>query len=197
MVPSKVKPQLPKPEVKREEKISNDKFVEEYVEKVQESKVTSQHEEKISTFVLKTINKVGTLKTYEEEVMGFNSDEDVKDFDGELSMYSKGIKDLKVYDLDYGLNLNMIMTNPIKFSMVSNDDDFIAIEDLVIIDKEFITRCFNSWVDHLECGRRVKKHKESTRVNVKRKSIEDKVRREKVFEVDEALDSENSRASSF
>ena len=38
---------------------------------------------------------------------------------------------------------------------------------------------------------------ESSRVNVKRKSTEDKVRREKVFEVDEALDSENSRASSF
>ncbi|GKA65261.1 transposon ty3-I gag-pol polyprotein [Tanacetum coccineum] len=34
-------------------------------------------------------------------------------------------------------------------------------------------------------------------VDVKRKSIKDKVRREKVFEVDEALDTENSRASSF
>ncbi|GKA57499.1 hypothetical protein Tco_0756687 [Tanacetum coccineum] len=35
------------------------------------------------------------------------------------------------------------------------------------------------------------------RVDVKHKSIEDKVRREKVFEVDEALNIENSRASSF
>ncbi|GJV89048.1 putative nucleotidyltransferase, ribonuclease H [Tanacetum coccineum] len=35
------------------------------------------------------------------------------------------------------------------------------------------------------------------RVDVKRKSIEDKVRREKVFEVDEALNIENPRASSF
>ncbi|GKE24679.1 hypothetical protein Tco_1436191 [Tanacetum coccineum] len=35
------------------------------------------------------------------------------------------------------------------------------------------------------------------RVDVKRKSIEDKIRREKVFDVDEALDIENSRASSF
>ncbi|GJZ49333.1 transposon ty3-I gag-pol polyprotein, partial [Tanacetum coccineum] len=34
-------------------------------------------------------------------------------------------------------------------------------------------------------------------VKVDRKSIKDKVRREKVFEVDEALDTENSRASSF
>ncbi|GJR96458.1 RNA-directed DNA polymerase, eukaryota [Tanacetum coccineum] len=37
----------------------------------------------------------------------------------------------------------------------------------------------------------------SFRVDVKRKSIEDKVRREKVFELDEALDMENSSASSF
>ncbi|GKC73068.1 hypothetical protein Tco_1118951, partial [Tanacetum coccineum] len=35
------------------------------------------------------------------------------------------------------------------------------------------------------------------RVDVECKSIEDKVRREKEFEVDEALDIENSRASSF
>ncbi|GJV04154.1 hypothetical protein Tco_1337723 [Tanacetum coccineum] len=35
------------------------------------------------------------------------------------------------------------------------------------------------------------------RVDVKHKSIEDKVRREKVFEVEEALNIENSRASSF
>ncbi|GJZ71857.1 hypothetical protein Tco_0635708 [Tanacetum coccineum] len=35
------------------------------------------------------------------------------------------------------------------------------------------------------------------RVDVKRKSIEDKVRREKVFEVDEALNIDNSRTSSF
>nr|GEU56475.1 Asp_protease_2 domain-containing protein [Tanacetum cinerariifolium] len=43
--------------------------------------------------------------------------------------------------------------------------------------------------------KRVKKY-EGFRVDVKRKSIEDKVRRE-VFEVDEALAIENSRASSF
>ncbi|GKD67975.1 transposon ty3-I gag-pol polyprotein [Tanacetum coccineum] len=45
-------------------------------------------------------------------------------------------------------------------------------------------------------GRRVKKY-ECFQVDVKRKSIKDKVCREKVFEVDEALDIENSRASSF
>ena len=73
----------------------------------------------------------------------------------------------------------------------------IAIEDSVIIDKEYTNRCLGSWVDHWECGRRVKKHKESTRVNVKRKSTQDKVRRERLFEIDEVFDSENSRASSF
>ncbi|GJU52249.1 hypothetical protein Tco_1225963 [Tanacetum coccineum] len=43
----------------------------------------------------------------------------------------------------------------------------------------------------------VLKKYEGFRVDVKRKSIEDKVRREKVFDVDEVLDIENSRASSF
>ncbi|GJU45290.1 hypothetical protein Tco_1202556 [Tanacetum coccineum] len=47
-----------------------------------------------------------------------------------------------------------------------------------------------------EYGRRVKRY-EGFRVDVKRKFIEDKVRREKVFEVDEAIDIDNLRASSF
>ncbi|GJX83256.1 RNA-directed DNA polymerase [Tanacetum coccineum] len=47
-----------------------------------------------------------------------------------------------------------------------------------------------------EYGRLVKKY-EGFRVDVKRESIKDKVRREKVFEVDEGFDIENSRASSF
>ncbi|GKB57531.1 hypothetical protein Tco_0913717, partial [Tanacetum coccineum] len=37
----------------------------------------------------------------------------------------------------------------------------------------------------------------SSQVDVKRKVTEDKVRREKVFQVVEALDGENSRAISF
>ncbi|GJT43376.1 transposon ty3-I gag-pol polyprotein [Tanacetum coccineum] len=52
-----------------------------------------------------------------------------------------------------------------------------------------------SWIDSWEYGRRVKKY-EGFRVDVKCKSIEDKVRR-KVFKVDEAFAIENSRASSF
>ncbi|GKF45291.1 hypothetical protein Tco_0131843, partial [Tanacetum coccineum] len=47
----------------------------------------------------------------------------------------------------------------------------------------------------MRVGRRVKKY-EGFRVDVKRKSIKDKVRRE-VFEVDESLAIENSRASYF
>ncbi|GJW70217.1 hypothetical protein Tco_0127134, partial [Tanacetum coccineum] len=47
-----------------------------------------------------------------------------------------------------------------------------------------------------ECGRRVKKDDDS-RVNENRKSTQDKVRRKKMFEVDEAIDGENSMASSF
>jgi hypothetical protein len=62
--------------------------------------------------------------------------------------------------------------------------------------KEYTTLGLGSWVDHWECGRHVKKYEDS-RVNVKRKSTQDKVRRERLFGVDEALDRENSRASSF
>ncbi|GKB76291.1 RNA-directed DNA polymerase, partial [Tanacetum coccineum] len=65
-----------------------------------------------------------------------------------------------------------------------------------IVKAEHTTQCFGSWVDRWLYSRRVKKY-EGFRVDVKRKSIEDKVHREKVFDVDEALDIENSRASSF
>ncbi|GKD92401.1 hypothetical protein Tco_1372238 [Tanacetum coccineum] len=75
------------------------------------------------------------------------------------------------------------------------------VEVLCIVDD--IDECHillgRSWqceVYHWEYCRRVKKY-EGFRVDVKRKSIEDKVHREKVFDVDEALDIENSRASSF
>ncbi|GJU26066.1 hypothetical protein Tco_1164687, partial [Tanacetum coccineum] len=50
--------------------------------------------------------------------------------------------------------------------------------------------------DRWECDRRVK-NDEGSRDDVKRKSAENKVRHEKAFEVDEAIDGENSRASSF
>ncbi|GJY62202.1 transposon ty3-I gag-pol polyprotein [Tanacetum coccineum] len=80
--------------------------------------------------------------------------------------------------------------------MANKEATFITIENLGVVDREHTTRCFGSWVDRWEYGRRVKKY-EGFRVDVKRISIEDKVRREKALEVDEAIGIENSRASSF
>ncbi|GJS93295.1 hypothetical protein Tco_0800263 [Tanacetum coccineum] len=68
------------------------------------------------------------------------------------------------------------------------------IHPTIVVDRENTTRCFGSWIDSWEYGRRIKKY-EGFRVDVKRKSIEDKVHREKVFEVDEALNIENTRES--
>ncbi|GJX97956.1 hypothetical protein Tco_0354975 [Tanacetum coccineum] len=116
IVPLKLTPQLPNPGVKVEEKILKAEIVEDHIEKIQDLQSYKQHDEKISTLLFKTTNKVGTLKTC-EEIRSYNDDEDVNGFN-----------------------------------------------------------CI--------------------RVDVKHKSIEDKVRRE-VFDVDEALDIENSRASSF
>ncbi|GJX72546.1 RNA-directed DNA polymerase [Tanacetum coccineum] len=80
--------------------------------------------------------------------------------------------------------------------MANKEGIFITTENLGVIDKEHTTRCFRSLVDRWEYGRHVKKYK-GFQVDVKHKSIKDKVRREKVFEVDKALDIENSRVSSF
>ncbi|GJW47616.1 hypothetical protein Tco_0079262 [Tanacetum coccineum] len=113
MVSSKVTPQLLKLKIKIEEKIVKAEVVDEHIVQIQDLQSYKEHDEKISTLLFGTRNKVGALKTC-EEIMGFNDDEDVKGF----------------------------------------------------------------------------------RVDVKRKSIEDKVRCE-VFDVVEALDIENSRESSF
>ncbi|GJR75541.1 putative nucleotidyltransferase, ribonuclease H [Tanacetum coccineum] len=75
MVPLKVTPQLPKPEVKVEKKIMKAKVVEDHIEKIQDLQSYKQHDDKISTLLFETTNKVGTLKTC-EEIMGFNDDED-------------------------------------------------------------------------------------------------------------------------
>ncbi|GJZ63434.1 hypothetical protein Tco_0619855 [Tanacetum coccineum] len=119
IVPPKVTPQLPKPEVKIEEKIVKAEVVDEHIEKIQYLQSYKQHDDKISPLLCETTNKVGSLKTC-EEIMDFNDDDDVTGY---------------IY--------------------------------------------------------------EGFRVDAKRKSIKDKVRREKVFEVDEAFNIENSRASSF
>ncbi|GJZ71593.1 hypothetical protein Tco_0635444 [Tanacetum coccineum] len=93
------------------------------------------------------------------------------------------------------MKAEMSMKNQIKFSMANKEAIFITIKNWRV-DREHTTRCFGSWIDCWEYGRRVKNY-EGFRVDVERKSIEDKVRREKEFEVDEPLDIENSRASSF
>nr|GEX69398.1 RNA-directed DNA polymerase [Tanacetum cinerariifolium] len=117
MVSPKVTPQLPKSEVKIKEKIVKAKVIDEHIKKIQDLQNCKQQDDKISTSLFETTNKVSTLKTC-EEIVGFNDDEDVK-----------------------GLHFGF-------------------------------------------------------RVDVKRKSIKDKVRRE-VFNVVEALDIENSMASYF
>ncbi|GKC30688.1 hypothetical protein Tco_1037982, partial [Tanacetum coccineum] len=195
MVPPKVTPQLPKPEVKVEEKIVKAEVVDEHIEKIQDLQSYKQHDDKILTLLCETTNKVGTLKTC-EEIIGFNDDEDVKGFNCELKTDFKCVHDLNVRDLDSGLIFRMIIKNHIKFSMVNKEAIFITTENLVVADKEHTTRCFGSWINRWEYGKCIKKY-EGFRVDVKRKSIEDKVRREKVFEVEEVLNIENSRASSF
>nr|GEZ07919.1 transposon Ty3-I Gag-Pol polyprotein [Tanacetum cinerariifolium] len=79
-----------------------------------------------------------------------------------------------------------------KIMVFNNDEDVKGFNCELKTDFECV---HNLNVRDLDYGR-VKKYK-GFQVDVKCKSIEDKVRREKVFEVDEALDTENSRASSF
>ncbi|GJR00539.1 transposon ty3-I gag-pol polyprotein [Tanacetum coccineum] len=75
MVPPKVTPQLPKLEVKVEEKIVKAEVVDEHIEKIKDFQNYKQQDDKISTSLFETTNKVGTLKTF-EEIVGFNDDED-------------------------------------------------------------------------------------------------------------------------
>ncbi|GKD80563.1 hypothetical protein Tco_1347402 [Tanacetum coccineum] len=186
---------LPKPDVKVKEKIVKAEVVEDHIEKIQDLKSYKQHDDKISTLLFETTNTVGTLKTC-KEIMGSNDDEDMKGFNCELKTEFECVHNLNVRDLDYGLISKMIIKNKIKFSMANKDAIFITIDKLRVADKEYTTRCFGSWVDRWEYGRHVKNYK-GFRVDVKRKSIEDKVLRKKMFEVDEALDIKNSRAISF
>nr|GEW65391.1 RNA-directed DNA polymerase, eukaryota [Tanacetum cinerariifolium] len=63
MVPPKVTSQLPKPEVKIEENIVKAKVVDEHIEKIQDIQNYKQEDDKVSTSLFETTNKVGTLKT--------------------------------------------------------------------------------------------------------------------------------------
>ncbi|GJS78946.1 RNA-directed DNA polymerase [Tanacetum coccineum] len=81
MVPSKVTPQLPKPEVKVEEKIVKAEVVDEHVKKVQDLQSYKQHDDKISTLLFGTRYKVADalsrkttlLMSISNEVVGFDS----------------------------------------------------------------------------------------------------------------------------
>ncbi|GJT70653.1 hypothetical protein Tco_1029939 [Tanacetum coccineum] len=78
--------------------------------------------------------------------------------------------------------------------------DFECVHDLNVHDLDYglILRMIikNHINFSMEYGRRVEKY-EGFRVDVKRKSIEDKIRREKVFDVDEPLDIENHEGRFF
>ncbi|GJW50002.1 hypothetical protein Tco_0091353 [Tanacetum coccineum] len=58
MVPPKVTPQLPKPEVKIKEKIVKAEVVEDHIEKIQDLQSYKQHDDNISTLSFGTTNKV-------------------------------------------------------------------------------------------------------------------------------------------
>ncbi|GJW58363.1 transposon ty3-I gag-pol polyprotein [Tanacetum coccineum] len=174
MVSSKVTPQLLKLEIKIEEKIMKAEVVDEHIMKIQDLQSYKEHDEKISTLLFGTRNKVGALITC-EEIIGFNDDEDVKGFNFVIRKDFECVYNLNIRDLDYGLILRMIIKNQIKFSMVNKEAIFITTENLVAVDREHTTRCIRSWTDRWEYGRRVKKY-DGFRVDVKLKSIEDKVR---------------------
>ncbi|GJY59392.1 transposon ty3-I gag-pol polyprotein [Tanacetum coccineum] len=167
MVSPKVTPQLPKSEVQVEEKTVKAEVVDEHIKKIQDLQNYKQHNDKISTLLFQTTNKVDALKT-SKEIMGFNDDEDVKDFNYELKTNFECVHNLNVRDLDYGLILRMIIKNQVKFSMANREAIFITIENMGVVDKEHITRCFGSWIDRWE-----------------------------VFEVDKAFSIKNSKASYF
>nr|GEZ99408.1 putative nucleotidyltransferase, ribonuclease H [Tanacetum cinerariifolium] len=127
--------------------------------------------------------------------MDFNDDEDEKGFNYELKMDFEYLHNLNIRDLDYGLILRMSMNNQIMFLMKTKEAIFITIENLRFVDRAHTTQYFGSWVDHWEYDIRVKNYKGS-RVDVKHKSIKDKVRHE-VFDIDEALHIEYSKDTSF
>ncbi|GKD92619.1 hypothetical protein Tco_1372456, partial [Tanacetum coccineum] len=178
-------PQLPKPEVKVEEKIVKVEVVDEHVKKIQYLQTYKEHDEKNSTLLFGTRNTVDTLKTC-EEIMGSNDDEDLKGFNCELKPDFKCVHNINVRDLDHGLILRMIIKNQVKFSMENREAIFITIENLGVADKVHTTRCFRSWIDS----------RVYSTLPFCVSWYQSQVHHE-VLEVDEALDIENWRASSF
>ncbi|GKE34033.1 hypothetical protein Tco_1453355 [Tanacetum coccineum] len=95
----KVTPQLPKSKVKVEEKIVKAEVVDEHIKKIQALQNYKQQDDKISTSLFETTNKVGTLKTC-EEIVGFNDDADVKGFNFGLKKDFECVHNLNIRDLD-------------------------------------------------------------------------------------------------
>lgn len=89
----------------------------------------------------------------------------LKNLEVEATM-SKLIKGTKVRDFARGLILILIIKNPITTSMANKESIIYAIEDLVIINNEYIIRCLRSWVDRWGCVVGVLKKYKGYRVNV-------------------------------
>nr|GFA28738.1 putative nucleotidyltransferase, ribonuclease H [Tanacetum cinerariifolium] len=66
--PWRLTPQLPKLEVKVEEKIMKAEVVKDHIEKIQDLQSYKQHDDKFLTLLFKATNKVGALKTCEENI---------------------------------------------------------------------------------------------------------------------------------
>nr|GEY78027.1 hypothetical protein [Tanacetum cinerariifolium] len=115
-----------------------------------------------------------------------------------------GVEDSKPHTIGEKENCNDSIQRPNLQSYEQYDDEVSTLVLEATNKVGTLTTCAGKVLDFkddedvkgLEYGRRVNID-EGCRVNVKHKSTEYKVRREKMFEVDEALDSENSKASSF
>nr|GEX91336.1 pyruvate decarboxylase 2 [Tanacetum cinerariifolium] len=147
MIPPKVIPQLPKPEVKVEEQIVKAEFVDEHIEKIQDFQSYKQHDDKISTLLCETTNKVGTLKTC-EEIMGFNDDEDVKD----------KVRREKVFEVDEALNIENSRASSFQVRGINVDETKVnAVRDWVSLKILSEVFCEEDLIEAIETAKGAKK----------------------------------------
>ncbi|GKC12050.1 transposon ty3-I gag-pol polyprotein [Tanacetum coccineum] len=159
MVPPKVTPQLPKPEVKPKEKIVKAEVIDEHIEKIQNLQSYKQYDDKISTLLCETKNKVGTLKTC-EEIIGFNDDEDVKGF--RVDVKCKSIKDKvrceKLFEVDKALNIENSRASSFQVRGINVDEtkvkavrDWSSLKILPDVRNNKVADAFQEEYD-LQCG---------------------------------------------
>ncbi|GJS75353.1 putative nucleotidyltransferase, ribonuclease H [Tanacetum coccineum] len=184
MVPPKVTPQLPKPDVKIKEKIG-----------MVPPKVTPQ----LPTSDVKVEEKIVKVEVVDEHIEKIQDLQTYKQHDDNISTLSFGttntVSTLKICEEIMGFNDD----EDVKSFNCELKMDFKCVHDLNVhdLDSGLILRMIiKNHIKFSMYDRCVKRY-EGFRVDVRSKSIKYKVRREKVFEVDEALDIENSRASSF